>query len=292
MISSGARSALRVSTAVAARPCGVTLARAAWNSGRPGPGIVHCSCSRSDSSRGQRVAEARTGTGPAVRLTARLRLAGLREHREGRRAAGPAAARTTPRIGAGSIATPGAAEAAVEQRPDHQAAEGVADQHRRRPAGSRTIPAWWSIDLRRCPPPPGSPGAPGPRRRWPARPATRAGSGRSRPPRKRSAQGCQLVECSHRPWMNTTGTRAAGHRALLSAGVRRDTVARRNGRGAATPACPFRVGRRPLRFLTARRRPMTHGGDELSEPRRCGASGRAAWPGPGPTATVPHRGVA
>ena len=47
--SSGPRRALRVSTA--AGECDTKFAVAASNSGRPGDGIVHFSCSRSDSSR-------------------------------------------------------------------------------------------------------------------------------------------------------------------------------------------------------------------------------------------------
>ena len=44
-----------------------------------------------------------------------------------------------------------------------------------------------------------------PPRRWPARAASRARPARSRASRNRSTHGCQLLACSHSPWMKTTG---------------------------------------------------------------------------------------
>ena len=104
MISSGARSDLCVSTAVAAPDFGVALASAAWNSGRPGPGIVHRSWSRADSSSGSALPKVLRNW-PGVRLTARLRLAGLRSTGKAE-ASCAGGVRTTPRICAGSIAMP------------------------------------------------------------------------------------------------------------------------------------------------------------------------------------------
>ena len=111
---------------------------------------------------------------------------------------------STPRNGAGSIAT----DAADRPRPARiwvsSPPKRVADHGRL--ASSLPITAGEVVGdladglVARRPP-----GAPWPRRRCRGRRASPGVTARSRPPRRASAQRSQLLGSSHRPWTNTTG---------------------------------------------------------------------------------------
>ena len=205
------------------------LAAAAWNSGRAGDGMVHCSYRRVRLLLRSARCRSRSGTPSASARRPWCGWPGCRG-RGGRRGAGPAAAGSTPLIWAGSMATAAAplpwpssfsAMSPPNECPMRMGAcgspsmiDGVVVGHVVDADAGHRLGVLAGVR---------------PRCRPPA--ASRARSGRSRPARKASTQGLQLVAWSHRPWMKTTGVLAAGHDVL-----RRPETVDPDGRAAGREA--------------------------------------------------------